>query len=348
MKMERLDGTNLPSVAVIVLNYKNWQDTLECLESFQKVDYPNYTLIVVDNSPDDESILKIKEWAEGKIVVESELVEYNDRLKPVSYIEYTREVAESGGLDDLEKTLENIPCNRKLIIVRTGENLGYSGGNNVGLRYAKKRGFEYALLVNPDCYVVEATKARFVELFNFIETRGNVALVNPLIFDYYLNKESADYYYVPVEPSNFLDEFISYILPFLSKKIFYKKAALDVNFIEISKFYGSCLFINIPLVARLGFFDENVFLYTEEAILSEKIKKADYKMFLYTGLKFLHAHKKGQSSDWNFKVWKNSRMYFLKNYKSYNKIMLLLMNIAIMLYVFQTKVLGFIRKVFVK
>jgi len=36
-------------VYVIVLNYNGWWDTIECLESVLKSDYPNFKIIVLDN-----------------------------------------------------------------------------------------------------------------------------------------------------------------------------------------------------------------------------------------------------------------------------------------------------------
>src|SRR5262249_20848994 len=39
----------LPSVAVIVVNWNGTADTLECLASLVEVDYPRYEIIVVDN-----------------------------------------------------------------------------------------------------------------------------------------------------------------------------------------------------------------------------------------------------------------------------------------------------------
>lgn len=52
-------------------------------------------------------------------------------------------------------------------VIETGENLGYAGGNNVGLRHALVRGADYALLLNNDTevapdllwHLVEATEA---------------------------------------------------------------------------------------------------------------------------------------------------------------------------------------------
>jgi GT2 family glycosyltransferase len=36
-------------VFIIVLHYKNWKDTNECLKSLDKLDYDNFKTIVVDN-----------------------------------------------------------------------------------------------------------------------------------------------------------------------------------------------------------------------------------------------------------------------------------------------------------
>lgn len=38
-----------PSVAVLILNYNQWQMTIECVESVLKSDYPNYTIFLMDN-----------------------------------------------------------------------------------------------------------------------------------------------------------------------------------------------------------------------------------------------------------------------------------------------------------
>jgi len=55
-----------PKVAIIILNYNGWKDTIECLESVLRNDYPNYQVIVVDNGSPDNSMEYIKAWAEGR------------------------------------------------------------------------------------------------------------------------------------------------------------------------------------------------------------------------------------------------------------------------------------------
>ena len=38
-----------PKVFIIVLNWNNWSDTIGCLESLNKANYPNFEIVVVDN-----------------------------------------------------------------------------------------------------------------------------------------------------------------------------------------------------------------------------------------------------------------------------------------------------------
>ena len=51
---------NYPKVVIIILNYNGWKDTIECLESVLRNDYPNYQVIVVDNGSQDNSMKYIK------------------------------------------------------------------------------------------------------------------------------------------------------------------------------------------------------------------------------------------------------------------------------------------------
>ena len=50
-----------PSVAIILLNWHGWRDTLACLASLEKLDYPNYQIVVVDNGSTDDSVERIRE-----------------------------------------------------------------------------------------------------------------------------------------------------------------------------------------------------------------------------------------------------------------------------------------------
>jgi len=142
-----------PRISIIILNWNGWKDTIECLESFQRIIYPNYQVIVVDNGSIDDSVEKIKEWARGNIHVKSRFFNYDSSTKPVQWIEYDRVTAEVGGIPRKEAELTQLSSNRKIVLIQAGKNLGFAGGNNVAIRYVLKRNYSYIGLLNNDTIV---------------------------------------------------------------------------------------------------------------------------------------------------------------------------------------------------
>ncbi len=164
----------MKKVYTVILNYKNWRDTVECLESVLKLDYPDYQVIVVDNDSPDDSLTRMIEWAEGKVKVEG----VNERLKhlvfpevpkPIPYVVYDRKTAERGGNKATEKSAGKVSDNHpySLVFIRSDENLGFSGGNNIALRYALSKGdFEYVWILNNDTVVEKSSLTELVEMYN--------------------------------------------------------------------------------------------------------------------------------------------------------------------------------------
>lgn len=54
--------SSLPHVTIVILNWNRIADTLECLESLARVDYPSFSIIVVDNGSTDGSPAAIERW----------------------------------------------------------------------------------------------------------------------------------------------------------------------------------------------------------------------------------------------------------------------------------------------
>ena len=50
----------LPQIFVIVLNWNGKEDTLECLESVCCIEYPAYSVVVVDNGSVDDSVAAVR------------------------------------------------------------------------------------------------------------------------------------------------------------------------------------------------------------------------------------------------------------------------------------------------
>lgn len=138
-----------PPVCIVILNWNGWRDTIECLESVMRSDYPDFRVVVCDNASGDGSLEQIKAWADGRLEAGAGAPEFArlraaPRAQTFAYLELDREQAEAGG------SLPDCP----LTLIATGGNLGFAGGNNVGLRYGLATGhFEYFWLLNNDTVI---------------------------------------------------------------------------------------------------------------------------------------------------------------------------------------------------
>ena len=56
------------TVSIIILNYRNAPDTIECLESVFRLDYPDFKVVVVDNASGDDSVQQLQDWASGALM----------------------------------------------------------------------------------------------------------------------------------------------------------------------------------------------------------------------------------------------------------------------------------------
>lgn len=135
-------------VYVIVLNWNGWRDTIECLESIFRLDYPDYKVVVCDNGSTDGSWDQIQRWAQGAIAVEARNVALSALInppvrKPIPFAQLHHDGRSEG-----------TPPACPLVLIQTGANLGFAGGNNVGLKYALNRGdCDFAWLLNNDTVV---------------------------------------------------------------------------------------------------------------------------------------------------------------------------------------------------
>ncbi|MBD3625659.1 MAG: glycosyltransferase family 2 protein [Rhodobacteraceae bacterium] len=149
-----------PPVAIILLNWNGWRDTLECLESCLKLDYPNVRIILCDNASTDGSVERVREWAEGSLPapVEGEpgrRFAQPPAAKPVRLDILSAAEAKAGA-----RPFENLPA---LTVIETGENGGFAAGNNVGLDYASRCGARYHWVLNTDTVVAPEALGALVE-----------------------------------------------------------------------------------------------------------------------------------------------------------------------------------------
>ncbi len=154
-----------PRVVIVILNWNGWTDTINCLSSMHNAKYKNYFIVVVDNDSADDSYQRIRDYY-GDVIGPSS-------VGPTKILEYTKEEAELGG--GREQEITDLPSNKRLIMIKNSRNLGFAGGNNVGIRYALKAlNPKYILLLNNDTFVDQTFLSELVETIEADEKIGSV------------------------------------------------------------------------------------------------------------------------------------------------------------------------------
>jgi len=285
-------------VYILVLNYNGWQHTIECLESLLKSSYTNRQIVVLDNNSSDNSVEYVRSWAEGRLKV---LVSADIPLRKLSlptfdqkipYVYYGRHEAEEGGDSAVEDSLTQEIlqtmrcCVYPLVIIQTEGNLGFAGGNNVGIRYALNKGdADYIWLINNDTVVRNDTLTHLVEKAKESAITGAVGSVH---LDYFC-------------PDIIQTIGGSIILKYLGiTKSISKDEAYTMQIIEtpdqkkLDFISGCSLLVSKKTVSMAGMLDDNYFLYWEDADWSERIKRNGF--ILTYSIKSVVYHKKSKSS----------------------------------------------------
>ena len=142
---------NDTSVAIIVLNWNRWQDTIRCLDSIYQSTYKKFFVVLIDNGSTDGSVEKFRLWAQGELKADSLVQTGAAHTKPSTCCFITPAAAASAG-----HTSEEF-CAGQLIVIENEKNYGFAGGNNIGIKYAfAVTDARYVLLLNNDTTIVPA------------------------------------------------------------------------------------------------------------------------------------------------------------------------------------------------
>ena len=332
----------IDKVYINILNYNGWKDTIECLESVLRNNYPNYQVIVVDNNSPNNSMEYIQAWAEGK--QENLLPDPSHPLyhlshpsikKPIPYIYYTREEAEKGGDKDFEKTItekwqEEIN-NREndelisstsiypLIFIQAGANLGFAGGNNVGIKYAlKNNDLQDILLINNDTVVGKDTISELISARNKL---GENAIYGGRIYHY---SEPSKIWY----DGGHLHKFTGRAVHINGgRKNICITQPIQVNFITFC-------YVLIPanIVKKVGLLDESYFMYVEDLDYSYRVEENNYELYHVPSSQLWHkigASNGSKISEFSsYWYYRNTIKFILKRFRKIKKITAVLFIIA--------------------
>jgi GT2 family glycosyltransferase len=241
-------------VYIILLNWNGWVDTIECLESIFRNTYPHYQVVVCDNLSHDGSWERLQAWANGLLIPPAAdnlvLRAYTEPPvpKPIPYVTYSRSAAENGG--------DAGSAAARLILVQTGGNLGYSAGNNVGLRYALARDdFAYIWLLNNDTVVKPDALTTLVAR---LQERKDAGICGSTLLYY----DEPDV--VQVRGGVAYNRWFGSMRPLGNGQVI--DAAFDPHEVERAMGYpaGASMLVTRDFLRAVGLLSESYFLYYEE------------------------------------------------------------------------------------
>ncbi len=299
------------NTAVIILNYNNAKDTINCIASVEKYNSAPIKYIIVDNgSSKKECVEHIHKYLKETYHNKYQCISENTSTEILTYVTF--------------------------LVSKTND--GYAQGNNKGLRlaYADPE-VENILILNNDILFVEDI---IPQLINDLHTLKKAAIISPILY----KKNMFDIDYTCARKALTLKQrFLLYA--FIFKNIFgiiskirnnnnllhNKELPLADPFLEIELPSGSCMLFNKSFFKSIGSFDPNTFLYCEEDILYAKIKQIGMRNYLDTNLKCIHLGASTTSSQTTskfiFKCSIESNHYFLTQYTNANTLYLVFMRL---------------------
>lgn len=281
-------------VGIVVLNYRNYDDTIACLQSLARITYPNIETIVVDNDSRNDSLARISR-------------DLAARQAPHAAIEESAVDAAAG-----------IP--EKTVLVQALRNRGYAAGNNLGIRVALARGADYVLILNNDTLV----EPGFLEpLVAYARSREKVGAVGPKVVDTQGNIDTACarrrlapgecFFRVGMGRRLFPNN------RWTRRPIYRGEYGFDAPR-EVDVLSGSCMLLKSSALRTVGLLDENTFLFLEEFILHEKFREAGLASAVVPASRIVHKY--GQSTSGSpsaciDRARRESLRYYLTHYRHY-------------------------------
>jgi len=216
-------------------------------------------------------------------------VECLESLKKVTYPNYEVIVVDNGSKGNDVQVLEE-RFGDYIHLIRNDRNYGYTGGNNIAIRYVLKNSSpDYFLILNNDTIVAPDFLGQMIKV---AESDASIGIVGPKV-----------YYY----------DFPSRIQS-AGAKINMRtsqNSLIGIKQIDTGQFdtqqeadyvSGCCLLIKKELIQKVGLFDESYFCYWDETDYCARAREAGYKVVYTPEAKMWHK------APLKLKVWDKTPM----------------------------------------
>jgi len=265
-----------------ILNWNCAHDTMEAIRSVyaSKVEPYTYDIFLVDNGSKDDSVQKLRAFfaSEG--------------LRGEEVRDEQTTIAEKG--------------TKKIFFYISPVNTGFAGGNNIGMRFALKNGYDFVFLLNADAVVSQDCIKVLVET---MKKDASIGIAGPKVYyyDFHGKKNVINFAGGKIDMWRGIGIHIGQREEDHGQ---YDKI-YDVDYVE-----GSAFMVKSSVLAKVGVFDENYFAYWEESDLCMRARKGGFRVIFVGHTSIWHkvsatlgtaTHKR------NYYLLRNS-LYFMKKH----------------------------------
>lgn len=168
--------------------------------------------------------------------------------------------------DELKKLVND----SRIGYIHNPSNPGFGASHNIAIQKAFEFNSDYHLVLNPDIYFEKGTLEK---LFQFMNSNEDVGHVMPKV-----TYPDGEFQYLCKTNPTFFDLFARGFMPSFLKKIFQKRMDKyeykdkDYNKIiyDIPYLSGCFMFLRTSVLKKVGFFDDRIFMYLEDADLTRR------------------------------------------------------------------------------
>lgn len=187
------------------------------------------------------------------------------------------------------------------IILEQKQNLGFAAGNNIGIKYAIDRQYDYVMLLNQDTIITEGYLDLLVKK---ISLDNKIAAVQPKLMLY---------------PSTDLINSLGNVIHYLGFGYTYghKHSSCEIRDarFEINYCSGAACLLKAEALKMVGFFEEELFMYHEDLDLGWRFKLFGYKNIICPAAVVYHKYEFSRSIKKYYFMERNRFIVMLQNYK---------------------------------
>jgi GT2 family glycosyltransferase len=192
-------------------------------------------------------------------------------------------------------------------VLRQDRNLGFCGGNNVGIRHALADGADYVMILNNDTI---APPQLISELLRASDGLEQVGAVSPLILCH--PKSDLIWYAGSVwEPQT---AGFRHPLSYESRNKLGASAPFPTAYA-----CGCCLLVSASVLSQVGLMDERYFIYYDEADWSSRMKKAGLECYVIPTAALYHKVSKATPSLIGTYLMARNRLLWMKDHLSWRE-----------------------------